>query len=214
MTENPRFSDMTTDDAGLVPCIIQDATTRQVLMVGYQDEDAWERTADTGLVHFHSRSRATLWMKGESSGDTLTVVSIRSDCDQDAVLIEAVPAGPTCHTGSVSCFSPASAPSLGQVIDELTRTIKDRAEADPDASYTARLMANGDLAARKVLEEAGELAFAAKDTALDGPDLRVVEEAADLIYHLLALLAQQNVATQRVAAQLVSRRGYKHPCLP
>ena len=206
MTDTPDFKDMATDDDGLVPCVIQDATTRRVLMVGYQDEEAWNRTIETGLVHFHSRSRGTLWMKGETSGNTLTVSTIGVDCDQDAVLIEAIPAGPTCHTGSISCFPQATAPSLGQVVDELARTIQERAGSDAETSYTAHLLADVDLAARKVLEEAGELAFAAKDTAVDGPDIRVVEEAADLLYHLLALLAQQGVETQRVAAELVSRR--------
>lgn len=206
MTTSANFSDLTTDNDGLVPCIIQDAQTRRVLMVGYQDEQAWTRTRHTGNVHFHSRSRNELWMKGESSGNILAVSSIHTDCDSDAILIEVTPVGPTCHTGSISCFGGEEPTTLGRALDELCLTIADRAGADPDESYTAKLMDDGDLAARKVLEEAGELAFAAKDTISGGADTRVIEEAADLLYHVMALLAQQGVAPSRVAAELVSRR--------
>lgn len=199
MTASPDFS------AGLVPCIVQDASTRQVLMVGYQDEEAWNTMHETGLVHFHSRSRDILWRKGETSGDTLTVASTELDCDGDAVLVSAVPAGPTCHTGTMSCFDTAADPSLGIAIDRLAKTIKDRATADPSESYTARLLGDPDLAARKTLEEAGELAFAAKDTSTGATDQRVVEEAADLLYHTLVLLAQQGVDARRVAAELTAR---------
>lgn len=205
MIDQPAFDSIRTDRNGLVPCIVQDATTRTVLMVGYQDEEAWDRTTETGLVHFHSRSRDALWLKGETSGNTLSVESIHLDCDVDAILITALPAGPTCHTGAISCFGSGQPVTLGTVLDGLIRTIKDRADADPSESYTARLLAGGDLVARKTLEEAGELAFAAKDTSTGATDQRVVEEAADLFYHALVLLAQQRVDPERVASELRSR---------
>jgi phosphoribosyl-ATP pyrophosphohydrolase/phosphoribosyl-AMP cyclohydrolase len=199
------FASSRTDDGGLVPCVVQDASTKRVLMLGYQDAEAWERTHETGLVYFHSRSRDTLWMKGETSGNTLSAVSIDLDCDSDAVLITARPAGPTCHTGTTSCFGSDEPSTLGAVLDELSNTIADRADADPPDSYTALLLRDDDLAARKLLEEAGELAFAAKDTATGISDQRVVEEAADVLYHLLTLLRQQGVDPQRVAEELEHR---------
>lgn len=205
MSARPDFGTITLDQNGLVPCVVQDATTREVLMVGYQDEEAWNTTNETGLVHFHSRSRNTLWLKGETSGDTLTVVSLALDCDNDAILITAIPAGPTCHTGAVSCFASEVPATLGAVLDHLTVTIATRTDADPSESYTARLLVSGDLAARKTLEEAGELAFAAKDASRGESDQRVVEEAADLFYHTLVLLAQQGVTPQRIATELLSR---------
>lgn len=214
MRDTPEFGAIRTTAEGLVVCIIQDTRSRQVLMVGYQDEEAWNATVDTGLVHFHSRSRETLWKKGETSGATLAVSAIQIDCDKDAVLISVISAGPTCHTGSVSCFSEAASPTLGSVIDELAATIASRIGADPSKSYTAGLIEDGDLAARKVLEEAGELAFAAKDTASGGDDQRVVEEAADLLYHILALLAHQSVEPQRIADALIARRRWTLTDLP
>jgi phosphoribosyl-ATP pyrophosphohydrolase/phosphoribosyl-AMP cyclohydrolase len=201
------FTSIQKDDHGLVPCVIQDASTGQVLMVGYQDAEAWERTRETGFVHFHSRSRDTLWMKGGTSGNTLSMVSIDLDCDTDAVLIRVRPTGPTCHTGTTSCFGPDEPPTLGAELDKLSDTITDRADADPSESYTARLLRDDDLAARKLLEEAGELAFAAKDTTRGISDQRVVEEAADVLYHLLALLSQQGVDPRRVAEELERRAG-------
>ncbi len=206
MMELPAFSEIKTQSDGLVVCIVQDLCTRRVLMVGYQDEEAWDATLETGFVHFHSRSRATLWMKGGVSKNTLSVSEIEIDCDSDAILIHATPAGPTCHTGSLSCFGEKRHSTLGSAIDELTATVASRIGADPNTSYTATLIEEGDLAARKVLEEAGELAFAAKDTAAGGSDQRVVEEAGDLIYHMIALLAQQGVATSRVAREVETRR--------
>jgi phosphoribosyl-ATP pyrophosphohydrolase/phosphoribosyl-AMP cyclohydrolase len=203
----PPFASLRSDHNGLVPCIIQDFHTRVVLMIGYQDEEAWERTTDTGLVHFHSRSRDTLWLKGATSGSTLTVASVQVDCDSDAVLISARPAGPICHTGSYSCFDAERTATLGSELDRLAATITSRTDADPEKSYTAQLLADPDLVARKTLEEAGELAFAAKDTIAGASTQRVVEEAADLLYHTFVLLAQQGVDPQRVADELAERAG-------
>lgn len=211
MKDTPAFSEIKTGSDGLVVCVVQDSRTHRVLMVAYQDEEAWNRTHDTGFVHFHSRSRDALWRKGETSGNSLSVSEVQIDCDSDAVLISATSAGPTCHTGAISCFGVADSTTpgsvtLGSAIDELAATVASRMGADPSTSYTAHLIEDGDLAARKVLEEAGELAFAAKDTAGGGDDQRVVEEASDLLYHMLALLAHQGVAPHRVAEELAARR--------
>ncbi len=201
------FEELTTNEDGLVPCIVQDARTGTVLMLGYQDAKAWSKMLETGLVHFHSRSRDELWMKGESSGNLLGVTATLYDCDRDTILVLVTPEGPTCHTGALSCFGDTTTRTLGGVLDMLGLTIQQRRHADPSESYTASLIADGDLAARKVLEEAGELAFAAKDTAGGTTDQRVVEEAADLLYHTLALMAEQSIDPARVAAELVGRTG-------
>lgn len=190
----------------LIPTIVQDHRTDRVLMLGWSNAESIDLTRSTGRVHFWSRSKDRIWMKGETSGNVLEVVSIDTDCDADTWLIRAVPAGPTCHTGSDSCFGiDESAPgSLGRLID----TIERRAVERPDGSYTVRLLDDPDLAARKVLEEAGEVAFAAKDHASgNGPPERVAEEAADLIYHLLVLLRARGVGFDAVAAVLDERAG-------
>lgn len=199
------FENLRTGTDGLVPVIVQDAVTRSVSMLGYMDAEALDRTQATGFVHFHSRSRDTLWMKGETSGHTLALRSIHVDCDADALLVLAEPAGPVCHTGSPTCFgTPRS--GLGPVIDRLAEIVAERRNADPGTSYTARLIADGDLAARKVLEEAGEVAFAFKDLP-EGDPARLTEEAADVLYHLLALLAAADIDVGDVAEELRTRMG-------
>jgi phosphoribosyl-ATP pyrophosphohydrolase/phosphoribosyl-AMP cyclohydrolase len=171
--------------------IVQDARTDRVLMLGWMDEEAERRTRETGEVWFGSRSRERLWRKGETSGNTLAVRELRDDCDGDALLVRAEPAGPTCHTGSVSCFAPA-----------LWRTISQRAADRPEGSYTAELLAAGvGACARKVGEEAVEVTVA----ALDESDDRLVEEAADLVYHLYVLLAARGVDLSRVDDALKAR---------
>lgn len=171
--------------------IVQDDRTGQVLMLGFLDEEALRLTRQTGLVHFHSRSRNQLWKKGETSGNTLSVVSMSQDCDGDALLIKAIPAGPTCHTGSASCFGDAE--SFG-TIPRLWATILSRRDERPDGSYTVSLLEAGvEAVGRKVVEEAVEVLLAATDHAGGGPPERVVEEAADLVYHLMVLLAERGV---------------------
>jgi phosphoribosyl-ATP pyrophosphohydrolase/phosphoribosyl-AMP cyclohydrolase len=161
------------------PAIVQDAATGRVLMLAWVNDEAERLTRETGEAWFWSRSRAELWRKGATSGNTLGVVELRDDCDGDALLLRVEPHGPACHTGSVSCFAP-----------ELWRTIADRAAARPSGSYTSELLAAGvGACARKVGEEAVELAVA----ALDESDDRVVEEAADLVYHLYVLLAARGL---------------------
>ena len=202
-----RFADLAPGPDGLVPAIVQDATTRDVAMVAWMNAEALERTQETGLVHFWSRSRNELWMKGATSGNTLELRSVSVDCDGDALLVVAEASGPVCHTGEPTCFGPGTGSrggTLGGVVDTLTGIIDDRRTSDPDDSYTARLIADSDLAARKVLEEAGEVAFAVKDLPDGGTD-RVSEEAADVLYHLLALLASVDVDPGEVAGELLGR---------
>jgi phosphoribosyl-ATP pyrophosphohydrolase/phosphoribosyl-AMP cyclohydrolase len=175
----------------LRPAIVQDSASGRVLMLAWMDAEAERLTRETGEAWFWSRSRRRLWRKGESSGNTLAVDELRDDCDGDALLLRVTPAGPTCHTGSVSCFAP-----------ELWRTISARAAERPDGSYTARLLDAGlGAVARKVGEEAVELTVA----ALDETDERVVEEAADLVYHLYVLLAARGLDVARVEDELARR---------
>jgi phosphoribosyl-ATP pyrophosphohydrolase/phosphoribosyl-AMP cyclohydrolase len=171
--------------------IVQDIRDNRVLMLGWMNEEAERRTRETGEVWFWSRSRERLWKKGETSGNTLAVVEVREDCDDDALLVRVEPAGPTCHTGARSCFAPA-----------LWRTIVERVRDRPEGSYVGSLAEAGvEKAAQKLVEEAGEAAISA--AARDG---RLVEEAADVLFHLYALLAVAGVELDDVEAELVSRR--------
>jgi phosphoribosyl-ATP pyrophosphohydrolase/phosphoribosyl-AMP cyclohydrolase len=175
----------------LRPAIVQDAATGRVLMLAWMDDEAERLTRETGEAWFWSRSRKQLWRKGETSGNTLAVEELRDDCDGDALLLRVTPAGPTCHTGSVSCFAPG-----------LWRTISERAAERPAGSYTTELLEAGvGAVARKVGEEAVELTVA----ALDESDERVVEEAADLVYHLYVLLAARGLDVAAVEDELRAR---------
>ena len=174
----------------LKAAIVQDADTGRVLMLAWMDDEALRRTRETGEAWFWSRSREELWHKGETSGNTLAVEEIRDDCDGDAILLRVRPAGPACHTGSLSCFAPA-----------LWRTIVERVRERPEGSYTASLADAGvERAAQKLGEEAMEAALSA--VAGDG---RLAEEAADVIYHLYALLAIAGVDIADVEAVLAAR---------
>ena len=200
-------ADIRFDDAGLVPGIVQDATTGQVLMLGYLNAESLRLTAETGFVTVWSRSRGELWRKGETSGNTLAVVDIGLDCDGDALLIRAHPAGPTCHTGAASCFDNVTPGdrSFGE-LDALWAVIAARAAERPPDSYTTSLLDGGvDAVGRKVTEEATEVLLAAKDHSVGAGD-RVAEEAADLVYHLLVLLAERDVPPADVLAELAHRR--------
>jgi phosphoribosyl-ATP pyrophosphohydrolase/phosphoribosyl-AMP cyclohydrolase len=184
------------DERGLVPGIVQDARTGQVLMLAYLNAEALEATRRIGRAHFWSRSRNELWCKGATSGNTMEVRSLRLDCDGDTVLLEVVPAGPACHTGAETCFDANGLALEGfSRLERLWATIRRRASDRPDGSYTVRLLDDGvDAVARKVIEEAAETALAAKDHAVGtADDRRLAEEAADLIYHLLVLLAERGV---------------------
>ena len=186
-------------ESELTAGLIQDDHTGQVLMLGYLSPEALRLTRETGLVHFHSRSRNQLWKKGESSGNTLSVVSISEDCDGDAILIRALPAGPTCHTSAVSCFGGEQ--PVG-TLDRLEATILARREERPEGSYTVSLLDEGvEAIGRKVVEEAVEVLLAAT-----GSTDRVAEEAADLLYHLVVLLAERGIEL-RTVLDVLEQRG-------
>lgn len=173
------------DERGLVPCIVQDWATGEVLMLAYMSAQALARTRETGELHLHSRSRDELWHKGATSGNVQAVKALRLDCDGDTVLALVEPAGPACHTGERTCFHRgelATAPS--EVLPALERTIAERARERPAGSYTIELLDQPELVGAKVMEEAEEVARAAREES----DERVDEEAADVIYHLLVLL--------------------------
>lgn len=186
---------------GLVPAIVQDAETQQVLMLGYMNAEAVEATRETGLVTFYSRSRQTLWQKGETSGNTLALIAMTVDCDHDTLLVQARPAGPTCHKGTVSCFGEQGARGLG-FLAELTKTIEERRRADPKTSYTASLI-QGPLTrtAQKVGEEGVETVIA----ALAQSDEEFLSESADLIYHLMVLLAAKGKSLNDAVEVLSAR---------
>ena len=193
---------------GLIPAIVQDAGDGRVLMLGWMDAEALDATVGTGEVHFHSRSRDRLWRKGETSGNVLRLVRLAVDCDADALLVTAEPAGPTCHRGTRSCFDPADAPAEPATagfawLETLWSTIADRAVTRPPGSYTAELVAGGvDAAGRKVTEEATEVLLAARDDAeaeRAGGDRAATRsalagETADLLYHVLVLLAERGAS--------------------
>ena len=189
----------------LLPVIVQDERDGTVLMLAWANPESVAATEDTGLAHFWSRSRDELWRKGATSGNELRVSGIAVDCDADALLYRVIPSGPVCHTGARSCFDADSglpATSLG-ILAELEATISQRRGADPAASYTSRLLAGGPRrAAEKVVEEAGETATA----ALAGTPAEVTAEAADLVYHLLALLAARDLPFDDVLEVLRDRR--------
>ena len=190
------------DAAGLIPVVVQDAASGDVLMVAYANREALERTAQTGRAHFWSRSRGALWRTGETSGNEMRVREVRADCDRDALLMVVDPAGPACHTGTRTCFGEETATSAG-IVGELGRVIASRAAAAPDGSYTARLFAKGpDHVLKKIGEEATEVVLAAKSES----DERLAEEAADLLYHLMVAMAQRRVPFARALEELRRRR--------
>ncbi len=194
---DPETLDWTKMD-GLMPAIVQHADSGEVRMLGYMDRAALDATIRDNLVSFHSRSRGQPWRKGETSGNLLDLVDVRMDCDRDALLVTARPRGPTCHTGTPSCFGDDVAPFLSQ----LARTIADRAGADPASSYTARLLSEGvKRIAQKVGEEGVETALA----AVTGDKAELESEAADLLYHLLVLLEASGSSLDAVIAELRRR---------
>lgn len=188
---------------GLIPAIVQDAETRDVLMLGFMSEEALDLTRETGRVTFYSRSRRQLWAKGETSGNYLEVVSIDSDCDDDALLISAKPSGPVCHTGEATCFGDANArPRPTDSLIGLESIIDDRRRKMSDGSYVAGLFGKGiNKIAQKVGEEAVELVIEAKDDDRE----RFESEAADLLFHYMILLRAKGVSISEVIAELQRR---------
>lgn len=184
---------------GLVPVVIQDNTTLQVLMVGYMNEEAYLKTETEGRVTFYSRSRQTLWTKGETSGNWLRVVTTETDCDNDAILIKAEPSGPVCHTGTWSCFGEQPAKGFLYRLEEI---INNRIEEGSTGSYTSRLFSEGTgKIAQKVGEEAVELVI---ESMGDNNGL-FKNEVADLLYHLLVLLRAKSVSLPEIEEVLLSR---------
>ncbi|NTW28636.1 MAG: bifunctional phosphoribosyl-AMP cyclohydrolase/phosphoribosyl-ATP diphosphatase HisIE [Coriobacteriia bacterium] len=214
------IDEMTFDSAGLITAVVQQHDTREVLMVAYMNREALVETIETGKTWFFSRSRNRLWMKGESSGNTQDVVEIRYDCDADCLLVLVNQVGEgACHTGELSCFYRRLAPGIGhvaldvpirtassafgEVIDGLWDVIESRRGASPDESYTARLLSgHEDKLLKKIAEEAGEVIMAAKDG--DREHLRY--EIGDVIYHLLVVMARNDLTPADLAEELASRR--------
>ncbi len=195
MSLQPDFS------KGLIPAIIQDASTLKVLMLGYMNEEAYNKTLAENRVTFFSRSKNRLWTKGETSENYLDVVSLAIDCDQDTILIQAKPAGPTCHTGSDTCFNESNADNAAW-LDHLKHIIRSRKNASADTSYTASLFQKGThKVAQKVGEEAVELVI---EAMMDNDEL-FKGEAADLIFHLLVLLEDRGIGLEEIVKTLQAR---------
>lgn len=197
------FSDFNLDKCAdhLLPVIVQDATTLRVLMLGYMNREAFDKTVDCGLVTFYSRTRQTLWTKGETSGHHLRVVEMYPDCDMDTLLIKAHPVGPTCHRGTTACFD---TPAEDGFIRSLSSLITRRHEEMPEDSYTTRLFIKG---VKKIAQKVGEEAVESAIEAVDGNRDRFIYEAADLMYHYLVLLEQMGVTLPDIERELVKRHS-------
>jgi phosphoribosyl-ATP pyrophosphohydrolase/phosphoribosyl-AMP cyclohydrolase len=197
-------SEVQFDERGLVPCVVQDWRSGEVLTLAYMNAEALARTRETGEMHFFSRSRNELWHKGETSGNTQVLKALRYDCDGDALLALVEPAGPACHTGERTCFHRGdlipAAPH--EVLPTLERTIDQRATARPDGSYTAALLSDRRRHGEKVQEEAEEVVRAAREES----DERVAEEAADVLYHLAVLLKGRGLELADAERVLDGRR--------
>ena len=219
---------LTFDSNGLIPAIVQDAITGRVLMLGWMNEEALRRTRESGEVWFWSRSRSELWHKGATSGNILRVRELRTDCDADAILVRAEPAGPTCHTGRESCFfrvwderserflEPEDAPSAHRAerlvddpprssfLDQLEGIVKSRRASTPDGSYTASLLHKGRF---KIAQKVGEEGLEAAMAGVAQDDDRVIDESADLLFHLLVLLNERDIELRDVLERLDERHN-------
>ncbi|WP_242119072.1 bifunctional phosphoribosyl-AMP cyclohydrolase/phosphoribosyl-ATP diphosphatase HisIE [Aestuariivivens sediminicola] len=190
------------DDNGLVPAIIQDAVTKNVLMLGYMNEAAYQKTIETKKVTFFSRSKQRLWTKGEESGHFLNLVNIKNDCDKDTLLVQVNPVGPTCHKGTDNCWGEKNTSSFG-FISTLETIISERiANENTDASYVASLFAKG---INKVAQKVGEEAVETVIEALDNNDEQFIYESADLLFHYLLLLQAKGFSFKDIEAELKSR---------
>ena len=198
------LDDVKFDERGLIPAIVQNAATREVLTLAYMNRESLAKTIETQQTWFWSRSRGELWHKGETSGNTQKVVSLALDCDADAILVLVDPAGPACHTGATSCFETGSnATGIGSVLDQLYELIQSRERERPSNSYTTYLFDEGlDKILKKLGEESAETIIAAKNEDQG----RVVSEVADLMYHLLVLLVARGVSLEEISQELGQRR--------
>lgn len=187
---------------GLVPAIIQDDTTKNVLMLGFMNEEAYQKTLETGHVTFWSRTRQTLWTKGESSGHFLNLIDMKIDCDNDTLLVRVNPVGPTCHTGTDTCWGEENEANPVLFLSELQSFIDLRKQQMPEGSYTTKLFKDG---VNKIAQKVGEEALETVIEATNGTDGHLVYEASDLLYHLIVLLSEKGLRIEDVAEELHRR---------
>ena len=195
---------------GLVPAIIQDSRTKTVLMLGYMNKEAFDRTMETGKVTFYSRSRQCLWTKGETSGNFLTLVDAKVDCDNDTLLIKAIPSGPTCHTGTDTCWGENNEVNPLLFLTYLQDFINKRHEEMPEGSYTTSLFKDG---LNRMAQKVGEEALEAVIEATNGTNDRLIYEASDMFYHLIVLLTSKGLRIEDIAKELKERHApswHKH----
>lgn len=189
---------------GLVPAIIQDATTRKVLMLGFMNKEAYEKTVETGKVTFYSRTKERLWTKGEQSGNFLNVVSIQNDCDQDTLLIQVHPTGPVCHTGTDTCWGEKNEANPLLFLSELQDFIEKRHQEMPEGSYTTSLFKDG---LNRMAQKVGEEALEAVIEAVNGSNERLIYEGSDMLYHLIVLLTAKGMRIEDMASELQQRHN-------
>ncbi len=187
---------------GLVPAIIQDSITKNVLMLGFMNEEAYQKTLATKRVTFYSRSRKCLWTKGETSGNYLELVSMKPDCDNDTLLVKVIPHGPTCHTGTDTCWGEENKRNPLLFLSELQDFINKRHEEMPENSYTTSLFKDG---TNRMAQKVGEEALEAVIEAVSGNDDRLIYECSDMFYHLVVLLTSKGLRIEQVAAELAER---------
>lgn len=187
---------------GLVPAIIQDSVTLNVLMLGYMNEEAYKKTISTKKVTFYSRSRKCLWTKGETSGNYLELVSIKTDCDNDTLLIRAIPHGPTCHTGTDTCWGEDNKKNPVLFLTELQDFINKRHEEMPENSYTTSLFKDG---TERMAQKVGEEALEAVIEAVKSDNKRLIYESSDMLYHLIVLLTSKGLRIEQVISELAER---------
>ncbi len=189
---------------GLVPAIIQDATTKNVLMLGFMNKEAYEKTIETQKVTFYSRTRKTLWTKGETSGNFLNLVSIQNDCDKDTLLVKVNPTGPTCHKGTDTCWGESNDANPLLFLSFLQDFIEKRHKEMPEGSYTTSLFNDG---LNRMAQKVGEEALEAVIEAVHGTDERLIYEGADMLYHLIVLLTSKGLRIEDLAAELRTRHA-------
>ena len=189
---------------GLVPAIIQDSRTRKVLMLGYMNRQAYEKTVETKRVTFFSRQRQCLWTKGETSGNFLNLVSIESDCDNDTLLVKAIPDGPICHKGTDTCWGEKNEANPLLFLSELQDFIEQRHREMPEGSYTTSLFKDG---LNRMAQKVGEEALEAVIEAVNGSNERLIYEGSDMLYHLIVLLTAKGMRIEQMAAELQERHN-------
>ena len=187
---------------GLVPAIVQDARTKNVLMLGFMNREAYDKTVATGKVTFWSRTRNCLWTKGETSGNYLNLVEVRNDCDKDTLLVKAIPDGPTCHTGTDTCWGDDNSANPLLFLTELQDFIEKRHEEMPEGSYTTSLFRKG---INRIAQKVGEEALETVIEATNGSNDKMVYEASDLLYHLIVMLTEKGLRIEDVAGELQKR---------